>query len=182
MFDRTIRLNDVVEVDGQQGRVTAIKIRSSRVKRFDGTEILVPNSHFLQQNVVNLTLSDSYTRFDVALGVAYWTPTRTAEEVILRAVVAQSEVRSDPAPIVVFEAFADSSLNFRAFFWLDLNTGINSNIIRSEIRHRIGDYLAEADISIPFPQRNLHLDTTQPLEVTILDDRREGASGSAPEP
>ena len=59
LFDRSIRLNDVVEVDGQRGRVIAINIRSSRVRRFDGIEILIPNSHFLQQNVVNLTLSDT---------------------------------------------------------------------------------------------------------------------------
>jgi small-conductance mechanosensitive channel len=182
LFDRTIRLNDLVEVDGQRGRVTAINIRSSRVRRFDGIEVLIPNSHFLEEKVINLTLSDPYTRFEITLGVAYWTPTRTAEEVILRAVTDQPEVRSDPAPIVVFENFADSSLTFRAFFWLDVDSGINSNIVLSEIRHRVGDYLAQADISIPFPQRNLHLDTTQPLEVTIRDDRREGAAGPQSEP
>jgi small-conductance mechanosensitive channel len=182
LFDRTIRLNDVVEVDGQRGRVTAIDIRSSRVRRFDGIEILVPNSHFLQQNVVNLTLSDPFTRFEIALGVAYGTPTRTAEEIIFRAVVAQPEVRSDPAPVVVFEDFAESSLNFRAYFWIDLDPGINSNIVRSEIRHRICEYLAQAGIGIPFPQRDLHLDTTRPLEVTIRENRREGAAGPQPEP
>lgn len=169
IFDRSIRLNDVVEVDGQRGRVTAINLRSSRVKRFDGIEILIPNSVFLQQNVVNLTLSDPFTRFEITVGVAYGTPTRTAEEVIYRAVVAQPEVRSDPPPCVVFEDFAESSLNFRAFFWVNLDPAINSNIVRSEIRHRIGEYLASADISIPFPQRDLHLDASRPLEVTLCE-------------
>ena len=167
LFDRTIRLNDVVEVDGQRGRVTAINIRSSRIRRFDGIEVLVPNSHFLQQNVVNLTLSDQFTRYEVTVGVAYGTPTRTAEEVITRAVVAQPEVRTDPPPFVVFEDFAESSLNFRAYFWVDITPEINSNIVRSEIRHRIGEYLAQAGIGIPFPQRDVHLDTTRPLEVTL---------------
>ncbi len=171
LFDRTISINDVVEVDGHRGRVTAINIRSSRVRRFDGIEVLIPNSHFLQQNVVNLTLSDPYTRFEIAVGVAYGTPTRTAEETIFRAVMAQPEVQSDPAPFVVFEDFADSSLNFRAFFWIALDPSINSNIIRSEIRHRIGEYLAQANISIPFPQRDLHLDAARPLEVVIREER-----------
>ena len=169
LFDRSIRLNDVVEVDGQRGRVTAINLRSSRVKRFDGIEILIPNSVFLQQNVVNLTLSDPFTRFEITVGVAYGTPTRTAEEIIYRAVVAQPEVRIDPPPCVVFEDFAESSLNFRAFFWVDLDPAINSNIVRSEIRHRISEYLATAEISIPFPQRDLHLDASRPLEVTICE-------------
>jgi small-conductance mechanosensitive channel len=169
LFDRSIRLNDVVEVDGQRGRVVAINIRSSRVRRFDGIEILIPNSHFLQQNVVNLTLSDPFTRFEIAVGVAYGTPTRTAEEVVFNAVVAQPEVRKDPPPFVVFEDFADSSLNFRAFFWVDLDPTINSNIVRSEIRHRISEYLAQAEISIPFPQRDLHLNATRPLEISILE-------------
>jgi potassium efflux system protein len=169
LFDRSIRLNDVVEVDGQRGRVVAINIRSSRVRRFDGIEILIPNSHFLQQNVVNLTLSDPFTRYEITVGVAYGTPTRSAEEVIFSAVVAQPEVRRDPPPCVVFEDFADSSLNFRAFFWVDLDPSINSNIVRSEIRHRISEYLVGAGISIPFPQRDLHLDSTRPLEVTIRE-------------
>ena len=180
LFDRTIRLNDVVEVDGQRGRITAIDIRSSRVKRFDGIEILVPNSHFLQQNVINLTLSDPYTRFEIAVGVAYGTPTRTAEDTIFRAVETQPEVRSDPPPYVVFEDFAESSLNFRAYFWVDIDQGINSNIVRSEIRHRIGEYLAQAEISISFPQRDLHVDVTHPLEVTIREDRRVAVSDSQP--
>jgi small-conductance mechanosensitive channel len=178
LFDRTIRLNDVVEVDGQRGRVTAINIRSSRIRRFDGIEVLVPNSHFLQQNVVNLTLSDPHTRFEIAVGVAYGTPTRTAEAVILRAVMEQPEVLNEPAPFVVFEDYADSSLNFRAFFWINLDPAVNSNIVRSEIRHRIGDYLAQEGIGIPFPQRDLHLDMTRPLEVTIREERLEGAPGT----
>jgi len=177
LFDRTISLNDVVEVDGHWGRVTAINIRSSRVRRFDGIEVLIPNSHFLQQNVVNLTLSDPYARFEIAVGVAYGTPTRTAEEVIFRAVMAQLEVQSDPAPYVVFEDFAESSLNFRAYFWIALDPSLNSNIIRSEIRHRIDEYLAQANISIPFPQRDLHLDAARPLEVVIREER-----GTAEEP
>jgi potassium-dependent mechanosensitive channel len=168
LFDRTIRLNDVVEVDGQRGRVTSIDIRSSRIKRFDGIEMLIPNSHFLQQNVVNLTLSDRFTRYDVAVGVAYGSATRIVEEVIMRAVVEQPEVQSEPPPFVVFEEFADSALNFRAFFWLELEPSINGNIVRSDIRHRIAEYLARAGIEIPFPQRDVHLDAARPLDVRVL--------------
>ena len=168
LFDRTVRLNDVVEIDGQRGRIAAINIRSSRVKRFDGIEILVPNSHFLQQNVVNLTLSDPCTRYEIRVGVAYGTSTRSAEAVILRSVVEQPEVLVDPAPLVVFEDFADSSLDFRAFFWINLHPDVNGNVVRSEIRHRIGEYLSQAGIGIPFPQRDVQVSVSRPLEVKIL--------------
>ena len=176
LFDRTIRINDLVVVDGHRGRVTAIRIRSSQIRREDGVEMLIPNSHFLQQNVVNLTLSDPHTRYEITVGVAYGTSTRVAQALIHRAVVAQPEVLANPAPYVVFEEFADSSLNFRAFFWITNDPKVSDNIIRSDIRHRIGDYLAEAGIGVPYPQQDIHLNTTQPLEVTICAASRDGCT------
>lgn len=167
MFDRTIRLGDVVELDIHRGRVTAIGMRNSRVKRFDGVEMLVPNSQFLQQNVINWTLSDRRVRYMVTVGVAYGSSTRDTARVILKAVTAQPEVLNDPPPYVTFDNFADSSLNFSAYFWLEMDPAMNSLEICSDIRHRIGEMLGEAGISIPFPQRDLHLRTIQPLEIRI---------------
>jgi len=167
MFDRTIRLGDVIELDSHRGRVTAIGMRNSRVKRFDGVEMLVPNSQFLQQNVINWTLSDNQVRYTVTVGVAYGSVTRETAQVILKAVVAQSEVLIDPPPYVTFDNFADSSLSFSAYFWLEMDPAMNSLEICSDIRHRIGEMLGEAGISIPFPQRDLHLSTSRPLEVIV---------------
>jgi potassium-dependent mechanosensitive channel len=175
LFDRTIRINDIVEVDGHRGVVTAIYIRRSQIRRFDGVEMLIPNSHFLQQNVVNLTLSDRHTRYEVAIGVAYGTPTRAAEAVILRAVQEQPEVLKHPASYAVFENFGDSALCFRAFFWLMYDPKIITvNVVLSEIRHRIGEYLTMEGIGIPFPRRDVSLDSKQPFEVVIRHE--SGAS------
>jgi len=168
MFDRTIRMGDVVEVDGHRGRVAAIGMRSSSVKRFDGVEMLVPNSLFLQQNVINWTSSDPCARYTVSVGVAYGSPTKIVERVIFLAVEAQSEVLRDPAPYIVFESFGDSSLNFTAYFWIEQDPEINSLVVFSEIRHRIGERLADAGISIPFPQRDLHLTADKPLEIRVI--------------
>jgi potassium efflux system protein len=168
LFDRTIRVGDVVEVDGHRGRVATIGMRSSSVKRFDGVEILVPNSLFLQQNVTNWTSSDKRVRYSVSLGVAYGSPTQEAQRVILKAVEDQREVLRDPPAYVVFENFADSSLNFTAYFWINLDPEINSLVVFSDIRHRIGERLAEAGIAIPFPQRDLHLDAGQPIEIKMV--------------
>ncbi len=167
MFDRTIRMGDMVEVDGHRGRVAAIGMRSSSIKRFDGVEMLVPNSHFLQQNVINWTSSDQRARYAVSVGVAYGSPTREVERIIRTAVEEQPEVLTDPAPYVVFEDFAESSLLFTAYFWVELDPEVNTMIVFSDIRHRIGEQLAAAGIVIPFPQRDLHLPGGQAIEVRI---------------
>ena len=168
MFDRTIRMGDMVEVDGQRGRVASIGMRSSSIKRFDGVEMLVPNSLFLQQNVTNWTSSDKRVRYSVSVGVAYGSPTQETQRVIRKAVEDQGEVLRDPPAYVVFENFAESSLNFTAFFWIELDPEINSLVVFSDIRHRIGERLAEAGIVIPFPQRDLHLDAGQPIEIKMV--------------
>lgn len=168
MFDRTIRVGDIVEVDGNRGRVASIGMRCSSIKRFDGVEMLVPNSHFLQQNVTNWTSSDKRIRYSISVRVAYGSPTKETERVILKAVEDQQEVLRDPPAYVVFENFADSSLNFTAYFWIELDPAVNSLVVFSDIRHRVGEGLAEAGIAIPFPQRDVHLDTGKPIEVKVF--------------
>lgn len=169
MFDRTIRMGDVVEVDGHRGRVASIGMRSSSINRFDGVEMLVPNSVFLQQNVTNWTSSDPRARYSVTVGVAYGSPTREVEQIISKAVEDQQHVLNDPPPYVVFENFADSALTFTAYFWIELDPNVNSMVIFSDIRHRINERLAGAGISIPFPQRDLHLETSGPIEIKMVD-------------
>jgi small-conductance mechanosensitive channel len=176
MFDHTIRMGDIVEVDGQRGRVTSIGMRSSSIKRFDGVEMLVPNSHFLQQNVTNWTASDRRIRFSVSVGVVYGAPTEETAQILLKAVEAQPEVLNYPLPYVVFENFADSSLTFTAYFWIEMDPAINSLVVCSDIRHRITARLREAGIAIPFPQRDLHVDAGQPIEVKVIPPDRDEIS------
>jgi small-conductance mechanosensitive channel len=158
MFDRTIRMGDMVEVDGHRGRVATIGMR----------RMLVPNSLFLQQNVINWTSSDRRVRYSISIGVAYGSPTKETEQVILKAVIEQREVLSDPPAYVVFENFADSALIFTAYFWIELDPAVNTLMVFSDIRHRIGERLAAAGIAIPFPQRDLHLDTANPIEIKMV--------------
>ncbi|HJV35579.1 mechanosensitive ion channel domain-containing protein, partial [Geomonas sp.] len=169
MFDRTIRMGDIVEVDGHRGRVASIGMRSSSIKRFDGVEMLVPNSLFLQQNVINWTSSDKRVRYSIQVGVAYGSPTKETGQLILKAVEMQHEVLVDPTPYVVFENFGESSLLFIAYFWVELDPAVNTLVVFSDIRHRIGEMLAAAGISIPFPQHDLHLHAVKPIEVRVVD-------------
>lgn len=168
LFDRSISVGDIVEVDGQGGKVTAINMRSSHIKRFDGVELLVPNSQFLQQKVTNWTLSDKRMRYSIAVGVAYGSPTRQVSQVILDTVEGHEMVLKDPPVAVLFDDFADSALIFTVFFWLDLISVRDNRAIVSEIRHRIAEAFARAGIVIAFPQRDVHIDAQSPISVKII--------------
>ena len=174
LFDRSISVGDIVEVDGQGGRVTSIGMRNSHIMGFDGVELLVPNSQFLQQKVTNWTLSDNRKRYSISVGVAYGTDTQKASKLILKAAEDHGLVLKDPAPVVLFEQFADSALTLSVYFWLLLEPGRDNRIILSDIRHHITTLLDKAGIVISFPQRDVHLDTVQPLEVRVVPAGQPG--------
>ena len=174
LFDRTISVGDIVEMEGQLGRVKSIGLRSSSIRRFDGVEVLVPNSQFLEQKVTNWSLSDRNVRYEIAIGVAYGSPTREVADRILGIVRDDERVLDTPEPVVIFENFGDSALLFRAFFWLTMFPGRDNRIVCSDLRHRINEALEQAGIVVAFPQRDVHLDTKGPIEVKVLRGDRDG--------
>ena len=168
LFGRSVRVGDIVEVDGQGGRVTNIGMRNSRIRRFDGIDMLVPNSQFIQHTVTNWTLSDLMMRYSVALSVAYGSPTRETELTIRKAIEANPMVLKDPPPTVLFEEFGDSALLFTGYFWMELISNRDNRIAVSEIRHEINELLDKAGIVIAFPQRDVHVDSSKPLEIKVV--------------
>ena len=174
MFDRTISVGDIVEMEGQFGRVKSIGLRSSSIRRFDGVEVLVPNSQFLEQKVTNWTLSDQKVRYEIAVGAAYGSPTRETSGRILGVIREDERVLTSPEPVVLFESFGDNALMFRAFFWLALGVERDNRVVCSDLRHRIAEVLDEAGIVVAFPQRDVHLDTKVPIEVKVLPGDRGG--------
>ncbi len=174
LFDRSIKAGDIVEVDGQAGRVVSVGLRSSHIMGFDGVEWLVPNSHFLQQKVTNWTLSVTIRRYSISVGVAYGSPTHEVSRLISKAVEESASVLKDPAPVVLFENFADSALTFSVYFWLDLFSTMENRVVLSDLRHHIVEILDGAGIVIAFPQRDIHLDSAKPIEIKMVTERREG--------
>lgn len=173
LFDRSIKVGDIVEVDGEGGRVMNIGMRNSRIHRFDGIDMLVPNSKFLQEKVTNWTL-DPRMRYSVSVGVAYGSPTRETERVIMKAIERHPMVLKDPPPTILFDAFGDSSLLFTGYFWMELISNRDNRIVVSEIRHTITELLGKAGIVISFPQRDVHLNSSKPLEVKVLLQKKDG--------
>ena len=168
MGERPIRIGDFIEFDAWQGVVEQVGNRSTRIRRTDGVHLLVPNSQLLERTVVNWTLVDQSIRTIVRVGVEYGSPVRRVSELIMQAITEQQQIKTTPAPSVVFEDFGDNSLVFDAYFWCDVTGEKLLREIRSDIRFRICELFAENDIVVAFPQRDVHLDTKDALEIRIL--------------
>jgi len=155
LFERPIRVGDFVTIGNLSGTVSNIKIRATTVTDFDNREVLLPNKSIITENVTNWTLKDAVTRIVIKIGVAYGTDIDKVSEVLMNSVKAQKDVLEQPAPQVFFLAHGDSSLDFevRAFVSQPTNRLPLTHIINSAINKA----LAEHDIAIPFPQRDLHL-------------------------
>lgn len=175
MAERPIRIGDFIEIDGAYGSVELIGNRSTQIRRVDGVHMLVPNSQLLERTVTNWTLIDRQIRTTVRVGVAYGSPVEQVAALIHEAVTAQPEVKDEPAPSVVFEDFGDNALIFDSFFWCDVGGEKFLRDIRSEIRFRISRLFQENGIVIAYPQRDVHVDTTKPLEVRVLGPDGETA-------
>ena len=116
----TIRPGDRIEIEGTRDIVEKIGERSTRVRRLDGLELLIPNSQSLENSVTNLTLSDPRVRITIQVGVADGSPTRGVQALLLEIARAQDQVFAEPAPVVAFEDFGDSALIFHLYVWIDL--------------------------------------------------------------
>ena len=158
MGERPIRIGDLIDVDGTLGRVEAINVRSTLVRRVDGVRIVIPNSHLLENKVINWTLVDNEIRTSVRVGVQYGSPVRKVAELIEQATREQQAVLDDPEPKILFEDFGDSALIFDVFFFTLLGPGSDLRSLRSEIRFRIDELFRQNDIVISFPQRDVHVD------------------------
>ncbi|MEZ5559774.1 MAG: mechanosensitive ion channel [Pseudomonadales bacterium] len=167
LLERPIEIGDVIEVDGIRGTVRKVGARFSQIRRFDGVDMLLPNSLLLEQKVTNLTLDDQNVRADLTVGVAYGSSTRETSQIILAAAEEHGLVLKDPKPFVVFAEFGESALVFTLYFWVAMEASTNWIVVASDLRHMIDRSLREAGITIAFPQRDVHLDMNGSIAVKL---------------
>ncbi len=177
LLERPIKLGDIVDVEGVRGRVVNIGARCSTVKRFDGIDMLIPNSMFLEKSVTNWTRSDPFLRFSVTVGVAYGSPTRRVQEILEQLVKDEPRILKYPEPRVFFEDFGDSSLTFTVYFWMAIQAEADYRMLAGELRHMIDDIFRKEGITFAFPQRDVHLDSLSPVQVEIVDGASARAAG-----
>lgn len=156
LFEGSVKVGDIIELDSVMGRVTSIGIRTSAVETREGIVIIVPNSKFIVDNVINWSRSQKATRFLIKVGVAYGSDVRLVEQKLIEAAREQSYVVETPEPpFVVFRNFGDNSLEFELMFWTHNMWEIE--IIESDIRFSIDALFRANDITIAFPQRDIHI-------------------------
>ncbi len=170
-FERPISVGDSIEVGALWGRVRHIGIRSSIVRTFDGSEVIVPNADFISKEVINWTLSDVSRRLIVPVGVAYGSNPHQVLDLLVSVAKVHPEVMQEPEPFALFIGFGESSLDFELRAWCEFNEGMR---IKTELNLGIHDALKEAGIEIPFPQRDLHLRSVDPEAGRALASRRTG--------
>jgi small-conductance mechanosensitive channel len=159
LFGRPINVNDVVQVQDLTGRVTKVGARASTVRTFTGAEVIVPNSAFVSEQVINWSLSDETRRVDLDVGVAYGTPAAKVIELLVDVAQKHPEVLKSPAVEALFIGFGDSALNFQVRAWIA--KGDRWVTIKSHLGIAVYDALNEAKIEIPFPQTDLHVRTVK---------------------
>jgi len=167
MGERPINIGDLVEVEGILGRVEEIGARCTHIRTGENIYILVPNSSFLEKSITNWTLTDRKLRARINVGVAYGSPVRRVEELLLQAARENPKVLRDPEPFVLFSDFGDNALIFEVHFWISVNRIIERRMIESGLRFAVDDLFRDAGITIAFPQRDVHLDTLKPLEIQL---------------
>lgn len=162
MFERTIRIGDMIEIsDKLRGRVTDIRIRSTTIKTFDNMDIVIPNSFFIQNNVINWTLEDASRRLHIPFGVAYGTDVDYVKKVILDE-LKESHLTyindvSSKEPEVWMTGMSSSSVDFELLVWVEWESKFRPNSLKSDFLILIYNSLNKYGIQIPFPQLDLHV-------------------------
>lgn len=154
LFERPIKVGDYIEVDGVLGTVQSISGRSSKILTNDEIVIIVPNSSFLEKNVVNWSYTD-FTRIAIPIGVKYGSDLQLVKQVLMDVAEKTPNVEKEPSPHVFCEEFGDSSINMTLLVWISQSNSHRK--VRSSINYDIDLAFKANGIEIPFPQRDLHL-------------------------
>jgi len=155
LFERPIKTGDIIQLDGTWGKIKKLGLRATVVETFDQSEIIVPNSDLISGQVTNWTLSDRASRLVIPVGVAYGSDVPLVMKILHETAESNLMVIKDPAAQVLFMGFGNSSLDFELRAWVgEIDDRMKA---RSELHQEIDRRFREADVEIPFPQRDLHL-------------------------
>ena len=155
IVDQSVHVNDIIEVDGQIGKVENIKLRTTRAVTRENKVLIIPNHKFLTSILFNWTENGVITKEYVEVGVSYNSDIKQVTAILLDIANQHSSILKDPAPKVIFNDFGDSALVFQLYF--ALSSSFVSNVVKSELRYEIIEKFNAQNIEIPFPQRSLTL-------------------------
>ena len=155
LLDQSVHVGDIIEIDGKVGRVEEIKLRTTRAVTIDNKVLVIPNHLYLENSLYNWTQNGSSTRESVSVGVAYGSDVQLVKKLLIQAASTHPDVLPEPEPMVVFTEFGNSSLDFRLIF--TINDSFKALFPKSDIRFEIDRLFREHNVTIPFPQRDVHI-------------------------
>ena len=156
LFERPVKVGDRIQVGDVAGDVMDISARATTVRTNDNISIIIPNSEFITEKVINWSHSDRIVRLQIPVGVAYKSDPEDVRAVLLKVAESHPGILKSPAPDVVFEEFGDSALKFILRVWTSQYIALPL-VLRSDLNFAIKKELNQAGIEIPFPQRDLHI-------------------------
>jgi small-conductance mechanosensitive channel len=156
LFERPIKVGDFVDLGDLSGMIQKISIRSTTIRTNDNVSVIVPNSEFVSSRVVNWSHGSPEVRMRIPVGVAYGSDTDKVRKALLEVAAAEEDVLEFPEPAVFFRGFGDSSLNFELGVWRKTES-IRPVRLVSDLNFAIDRKFREYGITIPFPQRDLHI-------------------------
>jgi small-conductance mechanosensitive channel len=164
LLDNSIKPGDVVEIDGTYGWINNLRARYASVITRDGTEHLIPNEDLITQKVINWSFTDNLIRSKVPIGVSYGSDPHLCIKLVIEAALKVDRVLKNPSPICLLRGFGDSSVDLELRFWiLDPSNGLAN--VQSKILLNVWDIFKENGIEIPFPQRDLHIRSSEIIPV-----------------
>ncbi len=163
LLDRSIKPGDVIEIGEAYGWISKLGARYAAIVTRDGKEYLIPNEDLITQQVVNWSFSNRAVRLKIGVGVSYRSDVRKALDLMMQAARDHSRVLESPPPATRLVGFGDSSVDLELRVWIDDPEGGVVNVA-SDIRLAIWDLFHENGIEFPFPQRDLHIVSTDGLK------------------
>ncbi|MEK9609214.1 MAG: mechanosensitive ion channel domain-containing protein [Flavobacteriaceae bacterium] len=151
LLDKTVHVGDIIQVDGQVGKVENIMLRTTRAVTRDNKVLIIPNHKFLTSILYNWTENGSLTKEIIDFGVAYDTDIQLLKDAVIEIAKSHPKVLTKPEPFLLFEDYGDSALMFKLFF--SMNNSFEANLVKSDLRFQIFEKLKALNIEIPFPQR-----------------------------
>lgn len=156
LFDHAIKVEDIVEIEGELiGKVKEINLRTSKLSTRDDVIMIIPNSMFTSEKVINWSHNTRKTRFEIKVGVAYGSNVRLVEKILIDCAIEHPDVNETPRPFVLFYDFGNSSLDFTLKFWSEKPFWIEP--IKSDLRFMINQRFKENGVTIPFPQNDVYI-------------------------
>ncbi len=157
MVERPVKIDDVVEVENEIGRVFNIGLRSFQIHTENNIDIMLPNSVVLNEKLINWTKNDHMVLTKVSIGIAYESDIHKATELMIQAVANIDGVLKEPAPFVLFKKHGASTLNFDVYFAVNVKNKMERWVFESETNYSLNDTLRAAGVDIAFPQLDVHL-------------------------